>query len=326
MNTMIRKLGCWLTPVLFACSTTALAQAKVGDYPSKPIRYIIGVTPGGGAEFVARITSKILTDEWGQNVVVDPRPGGGGVIASRAASQAAPDGYTLYQNGFGILLQGATGRVGFDVLKAFVPVVRLTSQPYILLVQNNMPVKSIKDLIQFSQSKPLTYAGSSGIGSTVHLGMERLAILSKMKVKLVPYKGVAPAIRAVMGGEIQMAAGSAMSAIAAMGTGKVRALAALGPKRIPVLPDLPTVAEQGFPDFSITNSYNVWTQTGTPQPIIDALNRVISKGMNSPEVEKTLAASGSEGVDPISPKDLKTIIHKDYAEIQQMVKQLGLKF
>jgi tripartite-type tricarboxylate transporter receptor subunit TctC len=323
---MIRKLGCWLAPVLFACSTTALAEPKVGDYPSKPIRYIIGASPGAGAEFVARIVSQILHDEWGQNVVVDPRPGGGGVISAVAASQASPDGYTLYQNGFGLLMNGASGRLNFDVLKAFVPVVRLTSQPYILLVQNNMPVKSIKDVIALSQPKPLTYAGSAGIGSTVHLGMERFSQISKAKLKYIPYKGSAPSIRALMGGEIQMAAGSAMSAIAAMSTGKVRALATLGLKRIPVLPDLPSVAEQGFPDFSITNSYNLWTQAGTPQPIIDALNRVVSKGMNSAPIEKKLAASGSEGVDPISPRDLKVIIDKDYAEIQQMVKQLGLKF
>jgi tripartite-type tricarboxylate transporter receptor subunit TctC len=304
----------------------ALAEPKVGDYPSKPIRYIIGASPGAGAEFVARIVSQVLHDEWGQNVVVDPRPGGGGVISAVAASQANPDGYTLYQNGFGLLMNGASGRLNFDVLKTFIPVVRLTSQPYILLVQNNMPVKSIKDVIALSQSKPLTYAGSAGIGSTVHLGMERFSQISKAKLKYIPYKGSAPSIRALMGGEIQMAAGSAMSAIAAMSTGKVRALATLGLKRIPVLPDLPSVAEQGFPDFSITNSYNLWTQAGTPQPIIDALNRVVSKGMNSAPIEKKLAASGSEGVDPISPRDLKVIIDKDYAEIQQMVKQLGLKF
>jgi len=326
MNTMIRKLSCWLTPVLFACSTAALAEAKAGDFPNKPIRYIIGATPGAGASFVAGIVSKILTDAWGENVVVDPRPGGGGVIAANVAKKALPDGYTLYQNGFGLLLNGASGRLNYNPLDHFIPVVRLTRQPYILLVQNNMPVKSIKDVIKLSQPKALTYAGSAGIGSTVHLGMERLAILSKMKIKYIPYKGSSPSIRALMGGEIQMAAGSAMSAIAAMNTGKVRALATLGLTRIPVLPDLPTVAEQGFPDFSITNKYNLWTQTGTPQPVIDAINRVVSKGMNSAPVEAKLAKSGSEGHDHISPKDLKAIVAKEYGEMNEMVKKLGLKF
>lgn len=326
MNTVIRKLGCWLTPAVLAYSTAAFAQEKPAGYPERPIRIIIGVAPGAGADFVARLTGQVLSDRWGQNVVVDPRPGGGGVIASGLAAKAAPDGYTLYQNGFGLLLQGATKLVEFDVLKTFEPVVRTTSQPYILLANPNLPAKSVKELIAHSAAKPLTYAGSSGIGSTVHLGMERLAILSGMKLKHIAYKGSAPAILALMGGEINMAATSAMSAIAAIKTGKVRALASLGLKRVPVLPDLPTVAEQGFPGFSITNSYNLWVPAGTPSAIIAAVNRVVSEGMNSPEVEKRLIASGSEAVDPISPKELKAAVAREYAEIQQSVKQLGLKF
>ena len=119
MNTMIGKLGCWLTPVLFACSIAALAQDRPAGYPVRPIRIIIGTSPGAGADFVARLTSQVLSDRWGQNVVVDPRPGGSGVLASGLAARAAPDGYTLYQNGFGLLLQGATKRVDFDVLKTF---------------------------------------------------------------------------------------------------------------------------------------------------------------------------------------------------------------
>ena len=326
MNTMIRELGYWLTPVVFACSTVALAQEKPAGYPERPIRIIIAVQPGAGADMIARLTGQVLTDRWGQNVVVDPRPGGGGVVASGAAAKAAPDGYTMYQIGFGLLLQGATRRVDFDVLKTFVPVVRTTSQPYILLLHPNVPGKSVKELIGHSAAKPLTYAGSSGVGSTVHLGMERFTTLSGIKVKHVPYKGSAPAILALMGGEINMAATSAMSAIAAVNTGKVRALASLGLKRVPVLPDLPTVAEQGFPGFSITNSYSLWVPARTPPAIIAAVNRVVGEGMNKPEVEKRLMASGSEPVDPISPQELKAAIAREYTEIEQSVKQLGLKF
>ena len=325
MNTTIRKLVCWLTPAVLAYSAVALAQDKPAGYPVRPIRIIIGVQPGAGADFVARLTSQMLSDRWGQNVVIDPRPGGG-VIASGLASKATPDGYTLYQAGFVLLLQGATKRVEFDVLKTFEPVVRTTSQPYILLVNPNLPAKSVKELIAHSAAKPLTYAGSSGIGSTVHLGMERFATLSSMKLKYIAYKGSAPSILALMGGEINMAAGSAMASTAAMKTGKVRALATLGLKRVPVLPDLPTVAEQGFPGFSITNSYNLWVPAGTPPAIIAAVNRVVSEGMNSPAVEKRLAASGSEGVDPIPPPELKAAVAREYAQIEQSVKQLGLKF
>lgn len=325
MNIMIRKWGCWLTPAVFAYSTAVLAQDKPPGYPVRPIRIVIGVAPGAGADMVARMAAQIISDKWGQNVVVEPRPGGGGVIASTLVSKAEPDGYTLYQNGFGLLLLGATKRVPFDVSKTFEPVVRTTSQPYILLVNASIPAKSVKELIAHSAAKPLTYAGSSGVGSTVHLGMERLGSLSHMKLKHIAYKGSSPAILALMGGEINMAATSAMSAIAATKTGKVRALATLGLKRVPVLPDLPSVAEQGFPGFSITNSYNLWVPAGTPPAIIAALNSIVSKGMNAPEIEKRLIASGSEAVDPMSSKDLKAELARDYVEIERSVKQLGLK-
>jgi tripartite-type tricarboxylate transporter receptor subunit TctC len=326
MNTTFRKLGGWLALVVLTYGSAGLAQEKPAGYPERPIRIIIGVQLGAGADMVARLTGQVLTDSWGQNVVVDPRPGGGGVVASGVAAKAAPDGYTLYQTGFGLLLQGATKRVEFDVLKTFEPVVRTTSQPYILLVHPSVSAKSMKELIALSAAKPLTYAGSSGVGSTVHLGMERFATLSGIKVKHVAYKGSAPSILALMGGEINMAATSAMSATAAIKTGKVRALASLGLKRVPALPDLPTVAEQGFPGFSITNQYNLFAPAGTSPAIIVALNRVVSKGMHTPAVEKRLTAAGSEPVDPISPKELKVAIAREYADIEKTVKQLGLKF
>jgi len=326
MQSVVEQCRRWFPIVVLASSVPAFAQGKPADYPVRPIRIIISVAPGAGADYVARLTATILRERWGQNVVVDPRPGGGGVIASQIAASSAPDGYTLYQNGFGLLLQGATKRVDFDVLKTFQPIVRTTSQPYILLVHPDIKAKSIKELTAQSAVKPLTYAGSSGVGSTVHLGMERLATLSGMKLKHVAYKGSSPAILALMGGEINMAATSAMSAIAAMKSGKVRGLASLGLKRVPVLPDLPTVAEQGFPGFSITNAYNLWAPAKTPARIVNALNSVVSAGMNSPEVEKQLLARGSEPVDPMSPRDLKAAVSRDYAQVQESVKQLGLTF
>lgn len=326
MNTMIRKLGCWLTPALLACSTAALAQEKPAGYPVRPIRIIIGVAAGAGADMVARATAQILTERWGQNVVVEPRPGGGGVIASELAARAAPDGYTLYQNGFGILLQGATKRVPFDVLKTFDPVVRTTMQPYILLVNPSLPAKSFKELVAHSATRPLTYAGSSGIGSTVHLGMERLAKLSGMKVKHVAYKGSSPALLAVMGGEINMAATSAMSATGAIRTGKVRGLATLGLTRVAALPDLPSVAEQGFPGFSITNRYNLWVPAGTPRAIVAAINRVVSDGMHTPQMTQRLAADGSEPAERMSPAELRAAVTREYAEIERSVKELNLQF
>ena len=326
MKSRIGRLACWLAPAVLAYGTAALAQDKPAGYPARPIRIIIGVAAGAGADMVARTTAQILTERWGQNVVVEPRPGGGGIVASEHAARAAPDGYTLYQSGFGILLQGATKRVPFDVLKTFEPVVRTTQQPYILLVHPSVPAKSFKDIVALSASKPLTYAGSSGPGSTVHIGMERLAVLSGMKAKHVAYKGSAPALLALMGGEINMAATSVMSATSAIRTGKVRGIASLGLKRASSLPDLPTIGEQGFPGFSIANRYDVWAPAKTPRPVIEAINRVVSDGMHTPQVVQRLAADGSEPAERMNPAELRKAVVREYAELERSVKELGLQF
>jgi tripartite-type tricarboxylate transporter receptor subunit TctC len=326
VSTTIRYVAVLAVPAVFALSTAAPAQEKPAGYPSRPIRIIISVQPGAGADMIARATAQMLNDKLGQNVVVESRPGGGGVIASETAARATPDGHTLYQNGFGLLLQGALKRVQFDVLKTFDPIVRSTSQPYILLAHQSLPAKSVKELVALSAAKPLTYAGSSGVGSTVHLGMERFAKLSNMKIKYIPYKGSAPSILALMGGEINMAAASAMASIAAINTGKVRGIATLGLTRLPVLPDLPTFAEQGYPGFSITNSYYLWAPARTPRPIIAALNRFVSDGMHTPEMTKRLAASGSQPGERMAPEKLKSVVAKEYAEIVETAKELNLKF
>lgn len=319
----------WLLPSLIALVlpvASALAQQKPSSYPERPIRIIISVAPGAGSDMVARLVGRLLTERLGQNVIIDSRPGGGGVIASEIAARAEADGYTLYQNGFGLLMQGATKRTEFDVMKTFEPIVRLTSQPYILMVTDKVAAKSIKELVAEAGTKHLTYAGSSGVGSSVHLGMERFAKLAGVQLKHVAYKGSSPAIRALMGGEIHMAAGSAMASTAAIKTGKVRALANLGLERIPALPDLPTVAEQGYPGFSIDNQYFLWARAGTPAPILELLNRTIPAGMNSPEITKLLNASGSTPGKPVTRAELKTQVAQEYAEIVESVKALGLKF
>ena len=325
MSVMIRRLACWLTPAVLAYNGAAIAQDKPAGYPVRPIRLVVSVAPGAGADAIARAAAQMLTDRWGQNVVVDNRPGGGGVIATELVARSAPDGYTILSQGDTLMLQGAMKRVPFDVLKTFDPIVATSTQPYILLVNLNLPVKSIKDLVAYSATQTVTYSGSAGVGSTVHLGMEWLAQLSGAKLLFVPYKGSAPAIIAAMGGEIHMAAASAIAASGAIRTGKVRALATLGLTRIPTMPDLPTVAEQGFPGFKITNRYNLYAPAGTPRAIIAAINRVVSDGMHSPQMAQRLAADGSQPAERMTPEELKATIAREYAEIEQQVKQVNIK-
>jgi tripartite-type tricarboxylate transporter receptor subunit TctC len=171
----------------------------------------------------------------------------------------------------------------------------------------------------------MTY-GSSGIAGTVHLGMERLAKLTGAKLLHVPFKGTAPSLIAVMGGEIHMVAGSSISAGAAARTGKVKALATLGLKRIPSMPDLPTFAEQGLPGYSVTNNYRLFAPAGTPKAVLRLINRIVIEGMHTPQVAQKLAADGAQPGDPATPEELKAQMAKEYPEVESQVKELNLTF
>ena len=317
--------GLWLAAIVFAPGMVAVAQDKASGYPARPIRIIISVAPGAGADFIARATAQMLTDRWGQNAVVDSRPGGGGVVAVELLSRSNPDGYTLLQYGDGMVLMGAQKRVPFDVLTMFEPVVSSSTQPYILIAHPSVAAQSVKELIAFSAAKPLTYGGGGGVGATVHVGVERLAALSGMRLKYIAYKGSAPAILALMAGEIQMACTSAMAATSAIRTGKVRGVANLGERRIAALPDLPTIAEQGVPGYKLTNRYNLWVPAGTPQPVITAINRVVSDGIHAPQMVQRLALEGSEPADRATPAELKKTIAREYVELERTLKTIEQK-
>jgi tripartite-type tricarboxylate transporter receptor subunit TctC len=314
-------------PAMFACTASvAIAQDKPAGYPVKPIRIVVGIAPGGGLDAVSRAGAQLIADKWGQSVVVDNRPGGGTVIALELGAQAAPDGYTLLMTTDTLLVVGAMKRVAFDVRKALEPVVMLTTQPYVLVANPSVPFKTVKELIAYAKAKPgvISY-GSSGVGTTVHLGMERLASMTGIRITHVPYKGTAPALVAVIGGEIQMVPASSIAATPQMKAGKVRGIAVTGLKRVPSLPDVPTVDESGVPGYRMTNSYTLYAPGGTPRPIIRALNQVISDGMHSPQMTQRLAADGSQPAERMTPEQLKADLARDYLEVEKQVKLLDVK-
>lgn len=319
-----RAFACALAGAVFA-HAAALAQDRPAGYPARPIRIIIAAAPGAGGEAVARAAGQMLHERWGQNAVIDSRAGGSGVIATELVARSAPDGYTLLSLGDTLLLIGAFKRVPFDIFKAFDPIVPTSFQPYVLVVNPAVPVKSIKELIAYSATQTVKYSGASGVGNTVHLGMERFARLSGAKLLFVPYKGSAPALIAVMGNEIQMAATSSISALGAVRSGRVRALATLGISRIPAMPDLPTVAEQGFPGFKITNRYGLYAPAGTPHAIVAAINRVVGDGMHSPQMVQRLEADGSQPAERMTPGELRATMTRELAELERQVKELGIK-
>jgi tripartite-type tricarboxylate transporter receptor subunit TctC len=318
------NIGRLAVAAVFVCASTVCAQDKPANYPQRPIRILVGVPAGAGNDTVTRAAAQMLTDKWGQSAVVDNRAGAGTAIATELAAQAPADGYTVLSATDTLMLVGALKRVSFDVRKAFEPIVVMTTQPYILVVEPTLPAKSVKELIAYSKTKTLSY-GSSGIGTMVHLGMERLAALSGAHFSHVPYKGTAPALVGVMSGEINMVPASAISATAAMKTGKVRALAGMGTKRIAALPDLPTAEEAGFPGFKIVNAYNLFAPAGTPRAIVHAINRVVTEGMNSPAMVQKLAAEGSEPGERMTAEEFKTQFLREYAEVEKQVRDSKIK-
>jgi tripartite-type tricarboxylate transporter receptor subunit TctC len=326
MNVTTGRSTCWLAGVLLTCSLASVAQDKPAGYPARPMRLVISGAPGAGGDMMARAVAQIITDAWGQNVIVDNRPGGSGLIAAETVARAAPDGYTLLSGGENLILLGALKRAPFDVLNSFDPVTPTSAQPYCLLVHPSMPFKSMKEMVAYSANRRVKYSGSSGVGTTVHLGMERFSQLSGAKLLFVPYKGTAPGVLATMGGEIDMVGASSMATTAAIKTGKLRALAALSLARIPSMPDLPTVAEQGYPGFKITNRYGVHVPAGTPRPIIAALNRVIADGMHSPQMTEKLASEGAQPAERMTPEQLKATIARESAELAEAAQRLNIKF
>ncbi len=312
--------GCLLAGV----TTHTLAQDRPAGYPSRPMRIIVPVLPGGGLDMICRAVGQTLSERWGQSVVIDNRPGGGTVIATELGAKAPPDGHTLLAATDTLNIIGAMKRVPFDVRKAFEPVVPMTAQPYVLIINAALPVKSVKELVAHSHTQALSY-GSSGVGTAGHLGMERLASLTGAKMVHVPYKGGAASLVGLVGGEIQLFPGLVISANQAIKSGKVRPLAAMGLKRLPALPDLPTVAEQGWPGFKIVNSYSLYAPAGTPRPIVNAIHRVVSDLMHSPAMGQRLVADGSQPGERLTPDQFKVYVARDYEDVERQVRNLDVK-
>ena len=315
-----RKLVAFAAFVCFAVPALAAQQPLPTDYPTKPIRIVVGIAPGGGLDTMTRVAAQKMTERFGQSAVVDNRPGGGTVLGTDLVQQATPDGYTLLCASETLMLNGILQRTKYDVRKAFEPIVRLTTQPYILVVNPSVPISSVKDMIAHAKAKPgsLNF-GTPGIGTTIHIGWERLNSMAGINMVHVPYKGGAPAVIDALSGQIQLVITTTITAGTHIKNGKLRAIAVTGPKRVQVYPDVPTVSESALPGYELTNSYGFFAPAGTPMPIVLKINQTVIEAMHAPETRKVLAGDGADAAPPATPQEFKDKFARDYAVLQKTV-------
>ena len=280
--------------LLVACLAAGAALAQA--YPSKPLRMVVPFPPGGSADILGRSVGQKLGERLGQPVVIDNRPGAGASIGAKAVAEAPADGYTLLLGTVSShAMSPATNTVGYDPVKDFTPIAEIASIPFVVLVHPGVPVKSIAELVALAKSKPgqVTYA-SAGSGTSNHLAGELLGMAAGIKMLHVPYKGSAPALNDLLGGQVNAMFDLQLTAMPQIKSGKVRALAMTGAKRSALLPELPTVREAGVPGYEVTAWFGFFGPAGVPKPIVDRLNAELNAIMKLPDIRAKFAELGVE--------------------------------
>jgi len=284
---------------LYLLPLCAAPLAGAQPYPTHPIRIVVPYPPGGFNDTLARTLAAKLQPALGQAVVVDNRPGAGTIIGTEIVASAPPDGHTLLVNSFAFTANpGLYGdKLAYDPIKDFAPITHAASTPNILVVHASVPAHNLKELIALARAKPgqLNY-GSAGNGSSIHLAMELLKHKTGIDLQHIPYKGSAPAVRDLLTGQIQVMFDNVPNVLGHIKAGKLRALAVSGAKRLALLPDVPSVAEAGVPDFDVTVWFGLLAPANTPAPIIERLNAECRKALAEPDVKARFAA---QGVDPV---------------------------
>jgi len=308
---------------VLACFSSVAPAAE--SYPTKPIRMLVGFAPGGGTDTTARAMSTKLSERFGQQVIVDNRPGAAGNIATEIVTRAQPDGYTILMGTIAALSINPTlyGNLPFDPLKDLLPVTRAVDSTNVLVVHPTVPAKTVKDLIALAKTKSLN-GGSSGVGGAGHLALELFNVLAGTKVTHVPYKGGGPAMVDLLGGQINLIFATAASAVPHIKSGKINALAVTTDKRSKLMPELPTVAEAGVKGFEANNWYGIVVPAKTPRPIVDRLNKDFVAVLNMPDVRDILFKQGLDAA-PSTPEAFGAYIKSETAKWAKVIKASGAK-
>ena len=318
-NSAVMVLAC----ALGAASSAAIAQDK---YPSRPIRLVIPFAPGGGSDVTARLLGPRVAERLGQPVVIDNRPAASGVVGADIVAKAVPDGHTLLGTTVTFVINGTLQQgLPYDAFKDFTPITQAFVSPFGLLLHPSVPAKTVKELIAYARANPgkLLY-GSSGPGSSPHLSAELFLSMAGLTMTHVPYRGIAPAITAQLGNEVQVAFSNMFSTLGHWKAGRLRLVAHGGAKRVESFPDIPTIAESGLPGYESSNWYGYVATAKTPQAIIRALNQAFVAAINQSDVRKTLVAQGNDVV-ANTPEEFAKIIRADAERWGSIGRKLGVK-
>lgn len=318
----------WTVPALvLAAAQPALAQTEASAYPNRVVTLIVPFSPGASTDIVARLIAQKLTAAWGQTVVVENRPGASGAIGLSAIARSAADGHTLGM----MIVSHATNaallgnKAPIDLVKDFAHIGQVVSQPYLLVINPSLPVRSVPELIALAKSRPgaVTY-GSSGVGSVLHLAGELLAAQTRIRITHVPYKGAAPALSDVAGGHIAMLFTSRMSAQPLLAAGKVRALAVTSTERAAGAPEIPTLQEAAkLASYEVNGWYGVCAAAGTPPALVERLNRDINRVLGMPEVRERMTAAGTLPAGG-TPAQFAQLVRSEVEKWSRIIRQAGL--
>lgn len=314
-----------LAAALAFLASGAMAVAQTGAFPTKPIRVVVPVPPGGSIDAVMRIIAPRMSDTIGQSVVLETRPGASTNLGTELVARAPGDGYTLLANTVGLVANVSMfSKLGYDPEKDFAAVSLIASSPSMIAVHPSVPVKNVRELIALAKKSPGTIKfGTSGAGTLTHLGVELLATQTGVKFAHVPYKGGGPALIALMSGEVDMSGLAVVAAVSYVNSGRMRVLAVTSPKRLAMLPNIPTVVESGVA-YQFESWVGVVAPVATPAPVIKILNEHMVRAARSPDVVERFAKDGADVV-ASSPEHFKKVITDEVAMWARVIKQAGIK-